>query len=73
MSDVLIRGVAEDDLQRIDAEAERQGLSRNEYLRREVSRLAQHGVRPATRADLAKAAELVADLDDERVVRQAWS
>jgi hypothetical protein len=73
MSDVLIRGVAEDDLRRIDAEAERRGLSRNEYLRREVSRLAQRGTRAATRADLAKAAELVADLGDEDVMRQAWS
>ena len=73
MGDVLIRGVAEDDLRRIDAEAERQGLSRNEYLRREVSRLAQHGTRAATRADLARAAELVADLGDEDLMRQAWS
>lgn len=73
MSDVLIRGVAEDDLRRIDAEAERRGLSRNEYLRRELSRLARHGTRPATRADLARAAELVADLGDEDLMRQAWS
>lgn len=73
MSDVLIRGLAEDDVRRIDAEAERRGLSRNEYLRREVSRLAQHGGRPATRADLTRAAEIVADLGDEDLMRQAWS
>ena len=73
MSDVLIRGVTEDDLRRIDAEAERRGLSRNEYLRREISRLAQRGTRAATRVELARAAELVADLADEDVMRQAWS
>lgn len=73
MSDVLIRGVNQDDLRRIDAEADRRGLSRNEYLRREISRLAKQGARPATRTDLARAAELVADLTDEDVMRQAWS
>jgi hypothetical protein len=70
---VLIRGIAEDDLRRIDAAAKRQGLSRSEYLRREWSRLAPQGNRPATRADLARAAELVADLDDEDLMHQAWS
>ncbi|NED94180.1 antitoxin [Phytoactinopolyspora alkaliphila] len=73
MTDLLIRNIDEDDLRRIDANAERQGLSRSEYLKREVSRLAQIGARPATRVDLARSADLFADLADESVMEQAWS
>lgn len=40
---------------------------------REVSRLAQHGTREATRADLARVADFAVDLGDEEVMRQAWS
>ncbi|NDL56216.1 ribbon-helix-helix protein, CopG family [Phytoactinopolyspora mesophila] len=72
MTDLLIRNIDEEAVRRIDANAERQGLSRSEYLRREVSRLAQIGARPATRADLARSAELFADLADESVMEQAW-
>ncbi|MGH3096001.1 MAG: type II toxin-antitoxin system VapB family antitoxin [Streptosporangiales bacterium] len=73
MTDLLIRNVDEQTVRRIDADAERQGLSRTEYLRREVSRLTHRGPRPATHADLTRSVAALADLADEDVMRQAWS
>ncbi len=73
MTDVLIRNVDDDTLRRIDAVADRLGLSRNEYLRREVTRLTHRGPRPATRADLARSAEALVDLESDEVMDQAWS
>jgi hypothetical protein len=74
MSDVLIRGVPEADLRRIDAEAERLGLSRNAYLRREVHRIARHRtVGEATPEDYRRAKDAMADLHDDEVMREAWS
>lgn len=74
MSDVLVRGVPEEDLRRIDAEADRLGLSRNAYLRREFHRIARHrAVREATPDDYRRAKEALADLGDDEAMRQAWS
>lgn len=76
MTDVLIRNVPEDDLQRIDERASRMGLSRNEFLRRRISQeaaLAAAPTRPLTRDDFVRFSELAADLLDEDVMRQAWS
>ena len=72
MADLLIRNVDKDVLDTIDATAETLGLSRNEYLRRELSRLAQIGSRTATREDLKRSLELLADLADEDVMARAW-
>ena len=41
MPDVLIRDVPVDDLVRLDARAARLGLSRNEYLRRQLRQSAR--------------------------------
>lgn len=74
MSDVLIRDVPDDDLERIDAEAARLGLSRSAYLRREMHRIARHRTAPAaTVDDLRRSRAAMADLGDEEVMRQAWS
>lgn len=73
MTDLLIRNIDEETLRRLDASAERQGLSRNEYLRREVSRLAQGASRPANRSDLARSVHALSDLGDEELLKQAWS
>lgn len=73
MPDLLIRNVDDEIVRRIDADADRQGLSRNEYLRREIGRLSHRGPRPATLADLARSADALADLADDDVMRQAWS
>jgi Ribbon-helix-helix protein, copG family. len=71
--DLLIRSVDEDTLRRIDADAERLGLSRTEYLRREIVRLGQRGTRPTTREDLTRAMKVFADLSDDAVMSRAWS
>lgn len=73
MPDLLIRSVDEETLRRIDADAERLGLSRSEYLRREIVRLSQRGNRPTTREDLTRAMKVFADLSDDQVMSRAWS
>lgn len=73
MSDLLIRNVDEDAIRRIDADAARHGLSRNEYLRREVGRLGHAADRPVTREDLSRSLEAFAGLADDDVMRKAWT
>lgn len=74
MTDVLVRGVPEGELRDIDAESARLGLSRNEYLRREMRRIARHRtVQPATAEDYERSRSAMAALDDAEVMRQAWS
>lgn len=76
MTDVLIRGVPEEDLQRIDERAARLGLSRNEFMRRKIAQeaaLEQARKRPLTHEDFVRFSELAADLKDEEVMRRAWS
>lgn len=74
MTDVLIRDIPEDDVRAIDAEAARLGVSRNEYLRREMRRIARHrAVRPAGTDDYERSMAAMADLGDEGVMRQAWT
>ncbi len=74
MSDVLIRDVPDEDLERIDADAARLGLSRSAYLRREMHRIARHRTVPqATLEDLRRSRAAMADLGDEQVIDQAWS
>ncbi|MGH3501384.1 MAG: type II toxin-antitoxin system VapB family antitoxin [Nocardioidaceae bacterium] len=73
MTDVLIRGVHEDDLARIDERAARLGLSRGEYLRRRITQDASREEGHLTVADLRRAAALSQDLLDQDVMRDAWS
>lgn len=73
MASLLIRDLSDDDLARIDAHARRLGLSRTEYMWR---LLHQDALRVATRvsvSDLAGLGTLCADLEDDEVMRQAWS
>jgi plasmid stability protein len=72
MADVLIRNVDEAVIRGIDAAAARQGLSRNEYLRRELTQFSLVRSHAATREDLKRSLELLADLGDESVMAQAW-
>ncbi|MFT4229693.1 MAG: hypothetical protein QM602_05325 [Microbacterium sp.] len=78
MTDVLIRNVPEEDLMRIDAKAERLGLSRTEYLRQKIAedaayRPARGDSGPPTVESFQRLAELTSDLRDEDVVRKMWS
>lgn len=67
MTDVLARNVPDDALTRIDEHAARLGLSRGEYLRRQIAMDAARG--PVTIEQFAK----FADLADEDLMRDAWS
>jgi len=74
MPDVLIRGLSEAAIARIDADAAAQGLSRNEYLRRrfESERSTATSGGALSVADLRRAAEAAKDLDDPQVMAAAW-
>lgn len=72
MSDVLIRDVPEDVLAAIDASAARLGLSRNEYVRRELSNVAQRSTSSVTAEDLQRFTHTFSDLTDTDVMTQAW-
>ena len=72
MADFLIRDLSEDDLAAIDSQAARLGLSRNEYLRRELKIVAQRSTSSVTVDDLRKFADRFADLTDPDVMDQAW-
>ncbi len=72
MPDILIRDLPEHVVAAIDANAQRLGLSRNEYLRRQLGTEARpHAT--VTVADLQRSAEVFADLDDPDVMSGAWS
>jgi hypothetical protein len=74
VSDVVIRGLSEDAVARIDADAAARGLSRQEYLRQRFEH--EGAVSPARRtltlADLRRAEAAAAALDDPTVVDSAW-
>jgi plasmid stability protein len=73
MSDVLIRDVPDDVLAALESHAARLGLSRNEYLRRQLAREAQRSTTPVTMDDLRWFTEAFGDLGDPEVMRQAWT
>ena len=74
MSDVLIRGLSEDAVARMDADAAARGLSRQEYLRQRFER--EGAINPSQRTmtlkDLRRAGAASADLDDPDVMESAW-
>jgi hypothetical protein len=75
LSDVLIRGLSDAAVARIDADAAARGLSRQEYLRRRFER--EGTVDPSlqrtlTIDDLRRAEAAAADLDDPGVMESAW-
>ena len=71
MAYILIRGLTDEAVGRIDAEAKSCGLSRNEYLRRRLEdERAPTG--EISIDDLRRATEAVKDLDDPQVIRAAW-
>ncbi|MCW2688162.1 MAG: hypothetical protein JWR37_3052 [Mycobacterium sp.] len=75
MSDVLIRGLSDAAVARIDADAAARGLSRQEYLRRRFERESTVGPssqRTLTIDDLRRAEAAAADLDDPGVMESAW-
>jgi len=72
MPDVLIRDLPDHVVAAIDANAHRLGLSRNEYLRRQLASEARpHAT--VTVEDLQRSAAAFADLKDSDVMTSAWS
>jgi len=73
MPDLLIRDVPERVLAAIDAIARRLGLSRSEYLRRQLAREAGVNSGDAvTVEELTRFAATFADLADPDVMSRAW-
>lgn len=72
MTDLLIRDVPDEVVAAIEAKAKRLGLSRTEYLRRQMARVATTGGGEVTVESLQAFAETFADLVDPEVMRAAW-
>lgn len=72
MADLLIRDVPDDVVAAIDAKAKRLGLSRAEYLRRQMLQAGATSADAVTIEDLQRVAERFADLTDPDVMRSAW-
>ena len=73
MPDVLIRNFPAEDLALLDEHAARLGLSRTEFLRRQLHQEARRTATRVTAADLTRFSSAVADLADESVISNAWS
>jgi hypothetical protein len=72
MTDILIRDVSPDIVAVLDANARRLGLSRTEYLKRQLAQAAVRPTQPSTQADLEWFGDAFADLADPAVMAKAW-
>jgi hypothetical protein len=73
MPNILIRGLSQEAVDRIDAAAANLGLSRNEYLRRKFEEgTSATSERTVTAEDWQRSAEVFADLADPAVMEAAW-
>ena len=73
MTDILIRGLSDDAVAAIEANARRAGLSRAEYLRRALERECHGNAADATAESLQRFSETFADLSDPDVMHSAWT
>ncbi|SNT01723.1 hypothetical protein SAMN06309944_1784 [Micrococcales bacterium KH10] len=73
MPDLLIRDFPAAELALIDAQARRLGLSRTEFLRRQLQQTARSLDAAVTKIDLVRASELACDLVDAEIMSEAWS
>jgi uncharacterized protein (DUF2384 family) len=72
VTDVLIRDVPDEVIAAIDAQAERLGMSRTEYVRRRLAQDAAISDRSVRVRDLTRFADTFADLADSDVMSKAW-
>ena len=72
MTDILIRDVPADIVAALDAQAGRLGLSRTEYLKRQLVQAAEPSAPPVAHEDLEWFAEAFTDLGDPEVMTSAW-
>jgi hypothetical protein len=73
MPDILIRNIPAADLERLDEQARRYGLSRTDFLRRQLHQQAYRSLDSVAVSDLSAMSELLADLADPTVMDEAWS
>lgn len=72
MADILVRGLSREAVERIDEQARVLGLSRNEYLRRQLEGGADRTDYQFTVTDLKRAGDAANDLLDDDVMEGAW-
>lgn len=72
VTNVLIRGLSDEAVARIDRSAEELGLSRNEYLRRQLEVDAARPAVKITEENWRRSAEVLADLADPDIMADAW-
>jgi hypothetical protein len=72
MTDVLIRDVPDEVVAAIEDKARRLGLSRTEYLRRHMLRVATSTEAQVTTESLQRFNQRFSDLGDPDVMRGAW-
>jgi plasmid stability protein len=72
MTDMLIRDLPDDVVAALDAQAERLGISRSEYVRRRLTQDAVTSGATVSTSDLARFAETFADLENPDVMSRAW-
>ena len=72
MADLLIRDVPDDVVGQLERRAQRLGLSRAEFLRRQLMVAATDPAEPVSRASLLWLGESVSDLANDEVMDQAW-
>ena len=72
MTDMLIRDLPDNVVAALDAQAERLGISRSEYVRRRLTQDAATSGSAVSTTDLARFAEVFADLDNPDVMSGAW-
>jgi hypothetical protein len=72
MTNLLVRGLSDAAVERIDAEASALGLSRNEFLRRKLEGATAGPAATLTAADWARSAATFGDMADSDVMAAAW-
>jgi hypothetical protein len=72
MPDLLIRDVPDDIVAVIDAKAKRLGLSRTEFVRRQLTQAAARSDEPVSAEDLSAFSTSFADLGNPDVMARAW-
>ncbi len=72
MPDLLVRDVPDDVLAALDSRAKRLGLSRAEYVRRQLTQAARTTDEAVRESDLRQFADTFADLGDPAIMDQAW-
>ena len=72
MTDLLVRDVPDHVIAAIDARANRLGISRAEYVRRQLAQAATTSDEEVDASDLRQFAQSFADLGDPTIMGQAW-